>query len=175
MGGWWIVPGAGQAIITTTGSTTTLPIAGSQYAAVELQYIGNNTFLELNYAGTVSPLSITAGYVYEGNLLWMPIGNTSYTWSQGNAYCATTMINGVAGWRLPSASELSALYISGAFANQGWTLDWTLSSTFIAYENVGAPFGYLNVYHALNLSNGAGVGVGWPDGSGWPAKLTCVI
>jgi hypothetical protein len=48
--------GAGQ-IYTSNGFTTTSgttgSISGSQYDAIELQYIGNNTFTVLNYAGSL--------------------------------------------------------------------------------------------------------------------------
>jgi hypothetical protein len=88
------------------------------------------------------------GYVSQGGLTWMPINNSSKNWSDANAYCNNTAINGQNGWRLPTKDELKALYDSGAMKGQGWTLSVTWSSTpdsagshyfvFLNYGNVVA-------------------------------------
>ena len=58
----------------------------------------------------------------------MPVSSTLYSYAGATALCAGT-INGQTGWRLPTQTELSALYASGAMNGQGWTLDYTWSST----------------------------------------------
>ena len=81
-------------------------------------------------------LNCTASYVSEGGLTWMPISNTYYTYAQASTFCAGT-INGLSGWRMPTGTELYALYASGAINsaayatinNQGWMLAITWSST----------------------------------------------
>ena len=82
------------------------------------------------------PLTATApsgGYVSQGGLTWMPVSSTAYTYAQASALCAGT-INGQTGWRLPTQSELSALFAaypsySSVLAGQGWMLSSTWSST----------------------------------------------
>jgi hypothetical protein len=69
------------------------------------------------------------GFVSQGGLTWMPINSLTMNWSDANAYCSNTAINGQNGWRLPTKDELSALYSSGAMNGQGWTLHYTWSST----------------------------------------------
>ena len=130
LGGWLIVPNPGQSIITETipnislSPSTTGSINGGQYDAVELQYVGNNTFSVLSYAGNIAD----NGYVSEGGLTWMPISATTYTQAAANTLCTTT-INGLTGWRLPTQPELSALNSTGAAVGQGWELAFTWSST----------------------------------------------
>jgi hypothetical protein len=77
---------------------------------------------------------LTAGYVVQGGLTWMPV-TFSDTWPNADAYCTNTTINGVTGWRMPTENEL---YVSFYFAYQGnssvltgkgWTLSYTWSST----------------------------------------------
>jgi hypothetical protein len=51
------------------------------------------------------------------------------TWTNANAYCAKTTMNGQKGWRMPTKGELLALYASGAMNNQGWRLIYAWSPT----------------------------------------------
>lgn len=69
----------------------------------------------------------TGTYVVQGGLTWMPV-STPTTYAGATALCAGTII-GQTGWRLPTKSELSTLYTSGAMNGQGWTLHYTWSST----------------------------------------------
>jgi hypothetical protein len=135
-GGWKIAQAAGQTIIidsiTGISGANAAVISGSQYAAIELQYIGGGAFTVLNYTGNVGVL-LPSGYVYEGGLTWMPISTTTYTQPNAATLCAGT-INGLLDWRLPTQSELSALYSmypnnSSVLTGQGWTLGITWSST----------------------------------------------
>lgn len=84
------------------------------------------------------------GFVSQGGLTWMPVNDSRKTWSDANAYCTNTAINGQTGWRLPTKDELKSLYDSGAMNGQGWTLGVTWSSTS---NGAGHPY---TVY----LSNG---------------------
>lgn len=76
----------------------------------------------------VAAAALPAGYVSQGGLTWMPV-TFSKNWTDANAYCTGTTINGETGWRLPSKTNLSGLYASGAMNGQGWTLGRTWSST----------------------------------------------
>jgi len=94
-----------------------------------------------NVAVTTAPTT-TAGYVTQGSLTWMPVTSTD-TWTNANTYCTTSTINGVTGWRMPTRLELSVLYTIGAMNGQGWTLNYTWSST---------PF--VANYYSVSLGNG---------------------
>ena len=254
VGVWTIVKSVGQSVITMNisgGIALSETISGGQGDAITLQYIGNNKYTVLNYAGNlnlvaaaaptasavsisgvsvvgqtltgsytyadpnyhpegvstfrwlrngyaiagatstryqlvaadvgaairfeVTPISsmapligmavlsnatstvmaLPAGYVIQGGLMWMPVSSTTYyNWTQASALCAGT-INGQTGWRLPTQTELSALYTSGAMNGQGWTLSNTWSSAPIGS---GSHYGvYLNngiVYLNSDTGNG---------------------
>jgi hypothetical protein len=66
--------------------------------------------------------------VHANGLAWMGVSNAD-TWTKARDFCASSTIGGVTGWRQPSADELKALQASAAFANDGWTLGPTWSST----------------------------------------------
>ena len=97
--------------------------------------------------------------VSQGGLTWMPITSTK-NWSEANAYCNTSTINGQTGWRLPTKVELSALYDSGAMKDRGWTLSYTWSSTVYS---AGSHY-----YVYLGFS-----AVGW-DGDAHNYYVSCV-
>ena len=137
-GGWTVIQNAGQSAITksirgSSSATTTGPISGAQYDAIELQYVGNNTFSVLNFAGSVSALS--AGYIVQGGLTWMPSSSSIYKYAPANVLCSSA-INGLTDWRLPTQAELMALFNSGAMNGQGWSLNSTWSSS------VSGPFSH---------------------------------
>jgi len=89
---------------------------------------------------SVAVTTLAAGYVFQGGLTWMPV--TSYkTWANADAYCTTTTINGLTGWRMPTQPELSALYASGTMNGQGWALGGTWTSTQSATAGVHAWVG----------------------------------
>jgi hypothetical protein len=88
---------------------------------------------------------LTAGYVVQGGLTWMPV-TFSDTWPNADAYCTNTTINGVTGWRMPTLTELMALYStyptnSSVLTGKGWTLSDTWSSNGVA--------GYHDVWYML--------------------------
>lgn len=94
---------------------------------------------------TTTVAGLPAGFIRQGGLMWTPntIGSAAFggdfnhvgaggyaIWSTANGYCTATTINGQTGWRLPTQSELSALYDSGlADGAPSWIADFTWSST----------------------------------------------
>jgi hypothetical protein len=147
-GGWKIAANTNQWIVTKNISAIPLAvtISGLQYDSIALQYIGNNTFTVLNYLGTnpTTLVTLPAGYVSQGGLTWMPVSSTRLlSWSEANTFCTTTILTGS---RLPTKTELYALYTSGAMIGQGWMLAHTWSSTpygpyshYTVDLNVGVP------------------------------------
>jgi hypothetical protein len=158
-GGWKINRNALQSIIIngiSTNSSVTGVISGSQYAAIELQYIGNNIWTVLNYTGNVGVL-FTNGEVYEGGLTWMwPVNNGGSGYAQAAAvtFCAAWINDStgtsVPGWRLPTEPELKALYAtypnnSAVLNVQGWVNGSVWSSTLDGAGN----------HDYVTLSNGS--------------------
>ena len=69
-------------------------------------------------------------YVVQDGLIFMPISaKLSLNWAEAKAYCETSEIHGMTGWRLPTMPELKSLINSGAPKNKGWALNRTWSST----------------------------------------------
>jgi hypothetical protein len=123
---------------------------------------------------TVTAASACVGggnYVTQGGLTWTPDNcgqgatiaalypiaqNPTYhyfTWPEADAYCTGGNFNGQTGWRLPTQTELSALYASGALNGQGWALLYTWSSTpysagshYIVVLNFGSVYAYNDTY-----------------------------
>jgi len=118
-------------------------------------------------AATVA-VTLPAGYVSQGGLIWMPnniipdsgSGVAISQWANANTYCNTATILGQTGWRLPTTAELSALSTSGAMNGQGWTLNFTRSST---------P-AFAGFHDAVALDNGV---VDWADDTS-ALFVTCV-
>jgi hypothetical protein len=72
--------------------------------------------------------AVAAGVVVSNSLTWMPV-TFSANWSDASAFCNTSTINGLTGWRLPTEFDLSRLFDSGAMNVPGWTLERTWTST----------------------------------------------
>lgn len=83
------------------------------------------------------------------------------SWSNANAFCTGTTINGATGWKLPMPLQLTELQASGAMNGKGWNLGKTWSSA------LGAA---ASSHSAVNLANG--VAGDESDASG--AYVTCV-
>jgi hypothetical protein len=97
----------------------------------------------------------TPVYVTQGGLTWMPVTPPLMNWTNANAYCTGTTINGQTGWRLPTQIELSALYASGAMIGQGWSLSITWSSTpYSASDHYSVGLGSGKVYLSFDTSYG---------------------
>jgi hypothetical protein len=150
-GGWKIVTNTTPAQLIASTYISAIQFAGTisglQYEAIELQYVGHNTFTVLNYVGTNPTTLVTpSGYVYQGGLTWMPVSEMLLdNWTTANTHCTTATINGLTGWRLPTSAELSALYTSGAMNGQGW---WTLNNI---WSSTLLGTGY---HTSVNLDNG---------------------
>lgn len=87
----------------------------------------------------------TAGnFVLQGGVQFMPVTRID-TWTNANAFCTTSTINGSSGWRLPLQAELTQLAASGVLAGQGWTLGSTWTSSASA----------ANAHNTVNLATGA--------------------
>jgi hypothetical protein len=153
---------AGLSLNASTGAVTGTPSTTYTAANVVFSVQDANGVV----AGTTSTVNFTvvAGYVSEGGLIWMPISATTYTQPQAVTLCSGT-INGLTGWRLPTETELSALYTaypsnSSVLLGQGWTLDYTWSST---PYSTGTHY-YVSLYNG-NVS---------PDYDTFSTYVTCV-
>ena len=93
----------------------------------------------------VAPAVVAANIVVKNSLTWMPV-NFSSNWVDANAFCTTSIINGKAGWRLPTEFDLSTLYDGGSMSGQGWSLGRTWSST--------GGSGVVASHIAINLATG---------------------
>jgi hypothetical protein len=93
----------------------------------------------------VAPAPASGSFVTSAQLTWMP-STFALTWSDANAFCTSSVINGATGWKLASEFDLMGLFNSGTLAGHGWTVGKTWSSTSAA--TAGAHL-------AVNLSSGA--------------------
>ena len=142
---------AGTAFSMTANVAATQPISGlTSVTAYNIYFVAKDASNNMQTSVQSVPVTTqTTGYVVQGGLTWMPV--TFYdTWANADAYCTTTTINGVSGWRLPTQPELSALYAvypnnSSVLTSEGWTLGTTWSSTQ-----------YITAYHyTIYLNSGA--------------------
>jgi hypothetical protein len=92
----------------------------------------------------VAPAS-TAAYVTREGATWMP-ATIALTWTEADAYCKNTKIQGATGWKLPGQFELAALSTSGMLVGQGWAVGdaWTATAGSTA-----------DSHFAVNLASGA--------------------
>lgn len=94
----------------------------------------------------VSVTTASVDFVVDGGLTWMPITYTD-TWANADAYCTNTTINGLTGWRLPTATELLAAQASkairGQAPNAGYPRVW--SSTYYGKNGLGNLYNWVSV------------------------------
>ncbi|MDL2355277.1 MAG: hypothetical protein QFF03_08475 [Pseudomonadota bacterium] len=76
----------------------------------------------------VAPVVAAASYVAKSGLSWMPV-SFALSWDNASAFCKSTTINGLTGWRQPSEFDLSDLAASGLMNGKGWSLGRSWSST----------------------------------------------
>jgi hypothetical protein len=69
----------------------------------------------------------TATQVTANGLTWAGV-STRDTWAHASGYCASTTIENVTGWRLPTESQLKELQASGLIAGHNWALGDTWAS-----------------------------------------------
>lgn len=72
---------------------------------------------------------IAAKYLTFRGLIWMSVNSSNKNWPDANSYCRNSTISGKTGWRLPTSTELKALYDSRLLMGQGWTLGFVWTST----------------------------------------------
>lgn len=66
--------------------------------------------------------------VHNGARIWRGVTHSD-TWVNARDFCKGSVIDGVMGWRLPTAAELTELHTSGATAGRSWVLAPTWSDT----------------------------------------------
>ena len=142
---------AGTSFAMVANTAATPAISGLTAATAYKVYFvakdaaGNVQAAVQSVALTTTAASLPAGYVVQGGLTWTPntIGSATFgsdfnnwgipggyaNWATASAFCAAGTFNGQTGWRLPTQTELSGLYSSGAMNGQGWALNGTWSST----------------------------------------------
>jgi hypothetical protein len=159
---------AGTPFTMNANVTANLTISGLTASSAYTIYfiakdVANNVQAALqSVAVTTSAAPLPAGYIAQGGLIWMPTTSITYSWVNANSYCtnSTITINGlIGGWRLPTLTELSSLYVSGAMLGHGWTISGTWSSTPAPYSS----------YWLLNLSDGTTA-----YGNAYSMYVTCV-
>jgi len=152
---------AGTSFAMSANTPAVVSLTGLTASTAYKYYFVAKDAANNDQAAVSSGLAITTalpfGYVIQGTplLTWMPVTSWNY-WANANAYCTTTTINGQTGWRMPTQTELSALYASAAMNGQGWTLDKTWSST---PNGTGYHF-YVDMTNGNVLSNSDG-GTEW--------------
>jgi hypothetical protein len=131
------------AVATIAGNTVTIVGAGTSTITAEQAASGSynssttSAVLTVNPRACVLPATLvgttctapatSATLVAISGRSWMPVTFTD-TYANASAFCASTTINGVKGWRLPTDVELSDLRAAGVAAGHGWTLSRTWSS-----------------------------------------------
>jgi len=143
----------GLSFDTSTGAVTGTPTVA--YATANLVFSVRDAVN--TYANTTSTVSfiviVNVAYVVQGGLTWTQV-TFDDTWTNANAYCTNTTINGQTGWRMPTQTELSALYASGAMNGQGWALGTTWSSTVAnAYTHYLVNLGDGSVWSSMDLNS----------------------
>lgn len=135
-----------------TRTTTTLTVTAVACAAGSTRVNGTCTPLAACTAPAtrvgndcVAPAT-TATQATTGNLIYAGVTLTD-NFEHASAYCTTTVIDGVANWRLPTQAELTALVQSGAIAGHNWVLGNTWTSTM-------GSSGAASSHVAVNLATG---------------------
>ena len=99
-------------------------LSGDKMLRVRVKAAGiNPAGADTTLSFTTNPVSLPPGYIQHGGLTWTPdtIGGITQGWYGGlgitdwataNSYCTSAQLNGQAGWRLPTTTELLALGVS---------------------------------------------------------------
>lgn len=99
----------------------------------------------VNVNGVCVAPATTAGYVTQGEVVWMP-ASFVLDWAKADAFCKNTTIDGKRGWKLPTHAELAALVASGELEGKGWIA----GDTWAADAGAGT-----NTHVAVNTATGA--------------------
>jgi len=150
---------AGTATITATQASTVDFSAKSVTAVLTVLPRACTAPATYQKNDCVAPATATGNIVVKSGRTWMPVEFIA-NWESAQAYCSTTTINGLTGWRLPNEFELSDLYASGMMNGQGWTLGKTWSSTAASISvnpvstSSTTPSVVASYHFAVNLTNG---------------------
>lgn len=145
------------AVATVSGSTVT--IVGVGTTTITASQAPTPGYLAASVTATFS-VSVPAGYLASGGLLWLIPTATQQYWSNAKTYCTT---GAFAGWRLPTSVEAKAMALDiGAtrLTSQGWNQSFTWTGTQVSSDSYG-----------VFLNTG---GVGAMQGSTNQAYVTCV-
>lgn len=140
----------GTAFAMTANTAATPTISGLTFnTAYTIYFVAKDAANNLQAAVSSVDVTtlLTAGYVVQGGLTWMPATTTNW-WPAANTYCSTTTINGLTGWRLPTQAEFDSLRVSGALAGQGWPTDnyyWSSTPAGAGVLTPTAPDYYVGV------------------------------
>jgi hypothetical protein len=121
------IKGVGQAEITAAqpGYESYGPTHTSTTLTVSAACVSPATVA--NYACT-APVSPGASATTVDGLIYARVLHTD-TYAHATDFCAGTVIDSVANWRLPTQAELARLVASGAIAGHDWQLGKAWSST----------------------------------------------
>jgi hypothetical protein len=72
----------------------------------------------ISFTTTLAPLP--AEIVTQGGFLWTPTTNLRLTYPDAEQYCGSYVLNGMAGWSLPTKDQLIGLSLSGLQFHTGW-------------------------------------------------------
>lgn len=141
------VPVPSTPFLTGLSSVYTLPNfpAAGQTTTIKWQETAQNFAI----SAVTAPPAAAPGTVLQGGLSWTLSNNSTYTWSQAEAYCNSLSLNGQTDWRLPTQSELSSFAQSGSGLGTGGVWSSTPAS---------APASHY--YVNLNGTTGAAVSSG---------------
>jgi len=182
-GGGFTYSSSNLTVATIAGSTVSVLMAGTTTITATQASAGNFDGNSVTAVLTVAPRTCTSPAIYQnhacvapvpvGNIVvksgrtWLPVGFIA-DWVTAQAYCTTSTINGLAGWRLPNEFELLDLYASGMMNGQGWSLGKTWSSVG---SDVFTTVGVVASTH-LAVSLTTGVSTGEVNGNG--AYVACL-
>jgi len=124
------IKGVGETMITAAqpGYESYGPTHTS--ATLTVSAICVNPATVANYACT-APVSPGATATTLGGQIWARVLHTD-TWAHARDFCAGTVIDSVANWRLPTQAELAQLVASGKIAGHNWQLGKAWTSTAAA-------------------------------------------
>jgi hypothetical protein len=124
------IKGVGQSTITAAqpGYESYGPTHTSATLTVSAACVSPATVA--NYACT-APVSPAATATTFGGLIYARVLHTD-TWAHARDFCAGTVIDSVANWRLPTQAELAQLAVSGQIAGHNWQLGKAWTSTAAA-------------------------------------------
>jgi hypothetical protein len=122
MSAWALIPNADQSVIQNmagTGAVNGGGLSGAQGDSVLLQYVGNNTFMVTAFVGHVTQIS--SNVFARNGVVWTPPDySKTYTWTDGNAFCAGLTTGNLTGWRMPQVAELISIDTFGVKGTHGW-------------------------------------------------------